>query len=128
MIKSIAKKVQSIFIKESYAEEKERIEMENSFLEEIESILIKEHNYKIYTTIGSYLECKNSYTIFIYWETDKELELITDTVKQEIRKIILDYFSKCTYYPNKIEDVTIYFDSDENVQKNYSGNYYYATL
>jgi 5-formyltetrahydrofolate cyclo-ligase len=101
--------------------------MDSSSSEKIKSILIQEYNYKIYKTIGSYFQFDKSYMIFIYWKTDKELELITDTVKQEIRKIILDYFSKCTYYPNKIENVTIYFDSDENVQKNYDGNYFYAT-
>lgn len=127
MIKSIAKKIQSIFMKKSYAEEKESVFVKKSTMDEIESILIQEHNYKIYKTIGSYFEFNNSYMIFIYWKTDKELDLITDIDKQEIRKIILDYFAKCTYYPNKIEDVTIYFDSDENVQLNYAGSYFYAT-
>ena len=99
--------------------------MDSSSSEKIKSILI--HDYKIYKTIGSYFQFDKSYMIFIYWKTDKELDLITDTVKQKIKKIIIDYFSKNNYYPKEVEDVIIYFDSDENVQKNYAGNYFYAT-
>ena len=32
-----------------------------------------------------------------------------------------------TIYENEIKDVIVYFDSDENVQINYNGNYFYAT-
>ena len=101
--------------------------MDSSSSEKIKSILIQEYDYKIYKTIGSYFQFDKSYMIFIYWKTDKELDLITDTVKQKIKKIIIDYFSKNNYYPKEVEDVIIYFDSDENVQKNYAGNYFYAT-
>ena len=101
--------------------------MDSSSSEKIKSILIQEYDYKIYKAIGSYFQFDKSYMIFIYWKTDKELDLITDTVKQKIKKIIIDYFSKNNYYPKEVEDVIIYFDSDENVQKNYAGNYFYAT-
>lgn len=101
--------------------------MDSSSSEKIKSILIQEYDYKIYKTIGSYFLFDKSYMIFIYWKTDKELNLITDTVKQKIKKIIIDYFSENNYYPKEVEDVIVYFDSDENVQKNYAGNYFYAT-
>lgn len=101
--------------------------MDSFSSEKIKNILIQEHKYKIYKTIGSYFQFDKSYMIFIYWKTDKELNLITDTVKQEIKNIIIDYFSKNNYYHNEVEDVIVYFDSDENVQKKYGGNYFYAT-
>ena len=101
--------------------------MDSSSSEKIKSILIQEYNYKIYKAIGSYFSFDKSYMIFIYWKTDKELDLITDPVRKEIKKIIIDYFLENNYYPNEVEDVIIYFDSDENVQKKYNGNYFYAT-
>ena len=92
--------------------------MDSSSSEKIKSILIQEYNYKIYKAIGSYFSFDKAYMIFIYWKTDKELDLITDPIRKEIKKIIIDYFLKNNYYPNEVEDVIIYFDSDENVQKN----------
>ena len=99
-------------------------EMDTSITFGIQRIL---RIYKIYKTVDSYMEFNKSYIIFIYWKTDKELDLITDTVKQEIRKTIINHFSGHNLYPNVFEDVIIYFDSDENVQKNHAGDYFYVT-
>lgn len=102
--------------------------MDSSCSEKIKSILIQEYSYNIYKTIGSYFSFDKSYMIFIYWKTHKELDLITDSDRKKIKKIVIDYFLENNCYPNEVEDVIIYFDSDENVQKNYNGNYFYATL
>jgi len=95
--------------------------------QQLENHLIKECNLKIYKTIGSYFDFDKSYMIFIYWETNKELQQITDDIKKNIKEMIINYFINNGYFPNEIKDVIVYFDSDENVQINYNGNYFYAT-
>ena len=44
-----------------------------------------------------------------------------------IKSIIFDYFKNNGYFPDEVQDIILYFDSDENVQKKYKGNYFYAT-
>ncbi len=93
----------------------------------IENVLIQEHGYKIYKMIGSYFDFDKTYMIFIYWETNKEFELITEDIKKSIKEAIINYLIVNGYFPNRIQDVIVYFDSDENVQIKYNDNYFYAT-
>ena len=101
--------------------------MDSSSSKKIENLLNQNYNYNVFKTIGSYMEFDKTYMIFIYWKTNKELEMITESIKLKIREIIIEYFSKNNYYPNEVKDIIIYFDSDENVQEKYDGNYFYAT-
>jgi hypothetical protein len=51
----------------------------------------------------------------------------TAAKREEIQAIYIDYLKEHGYMPNEIEIVRFHFDSDENVQKNYDGSYFYAT-
>ena len=77
-------------------------------LKKIENILNQNYNYNVFKTIGSYMEFDKTYMIFIYWKTNKELEMITESIKLKIREIIIEYFSKNNYYPNEVKDIIIY--------------------
>ena len=83
----------------------------------------KKNNCKIYN-----IECVPIFgeelDILIFYKTDLELEMfktkkITDLTKKEFIAI-LEEIGYTTEFNNNIR---INFDSDENVQKNYQGNY-----
>ena len=83
----------------------------------------KKNNSKIYN-----IECVPIFgeelDILIFYKTDLELEMfktkkITDLTKKEFIAI-LEEIGYTTEFNNNIR---INFDSDENVQKNYQGNY-----
>lgn len=93
----------------------------------IKNILNQEYHFRVFKIIGSYMKFDKSYMAFIYWETNKELNMITEDDKESIKNLFFDYFKKNGYFPSEVQDVILYFDSDENVQKKYKGNYFYAT-
>jgi hypothetical protein len=93
----------------------------------VKHLLITIHGINIYDIIGAYMGFNKSYDAYIYFQTDAELHAMTVDKKEEIQAIYIDYLKKHGYMPNEIERVRFYFDSDENVQKNYGGNYFYAT-
>ena len=93
----------------------------------IKELLIAVHGISIYDIIGAYMGFNKSYDAYIYFKTDAELHAMTAAKKKEIQAIYIDYLKKHGYMPDEIETVRFYFDSDENVQKNYEGNYFYAT-
>lgn len=95
--------------------------------EKIRDVLNQDHSLNVYKIIGSLVEFDKTYVAFVYWKTDRELNMITDDIKRKIKHIFLNYLKNNGYFPNEVQDVILYFDSDENVQKNYKGNYFYAT-
>jgi len=101
--------------------------MECGICDKIKELLEQEYGFKIFDIIASYFDFDKSYMAFIYWKTNKELELITEEVKQGIKNLIIDYLKKRGFYPDEVEELILYFDSDENVQEKYDGNYFYAT-
>ena len=95
--------------------------------EKVRDVLNQNYSLNIYKIIGSFVEFDKTYVAFVYWKTDIELNMITDDIKKKIKHIFLNYLKNNGYFPNEVQDVILYFDSDENVQKNYKGNYFYAT-
>ena len=93
----------------------------------VKDLLITVYDINVYDIIGAYMGFNNSYDAYIYFQTDAELHAMTAAKKEEIQAIYIDYLKKCGHIPNEIETVRFYFDSDENVQKNYDGSYFYAT-
>ena len=92
--------------------------MDRFVSDKIMNILNQDYHFRVFKVIGSYMEFDKSYMAFIYWETNKELDTITDDAKKMIKSIIFDYFKNNGYFPDEVQDIILYFNSDENVQKN----------
>ncbi len=61
----------------------------------------------------------------LFFKTDSQLRsLQLDKIKQ----IYIEILKEKKLIPERIDEsnVVVYFDTDENVQKNYNGNYFYA--
>lgn len=93
----------------------------------VKELLIEVHGINIFEIIGAYMGFNKSYDAYIYFRTDAELHAMTAAKKEKIESIYIDYLKKHGYMPSEIEKVRFYFGSDENVQKNYDGSYFYAT-
>ncbi len=101
--------------------------MDRFISDKVKNVLNEDYHFNIFKIIGSYMSFNKSYMAFIYWKTNEELEMITEDDKERIKNLFFDCFQGNSYFSNEILDVILYFDSDENVQKNYNGNYFYAT-
>ena len=93
----------------------------------VKELLITVHGINIYNIFDAYMGFNKSYDAYIYFQTDAELHAMTTAKKEEIKAIYIDYLKKHGHMPDEIETVRFYFDSDENVQKNYDGSYFFAT-
>lgn len=93
--------------------------------EKLKDLLNTEYGYNIFKIIDSIF--RKMYMAFIYVKTEAELRLLTDNDREKIKSIIIDYYVDTQESSNEIKQFIFYFDSDENVQKNYRGNYFYAT-
>lgn len=93
----------------------------------VKEVLITVHGINIYEIFDAHMGFNKSYDVYIYFKTDAELHAMTAAKKEEIQAIYIDYLKQHGYMPSEIETVRFYFDSDENVQKNYAGSYFYAT-
>lgn len=67
-----------------------------------------------------------SIDVYLFFDTDKntnkyEADGTTELVKQKY----LDYLNQLDYPKNYLNEVRFTVDSDENVQKNYGGSYFY---
>ena len=96
--------------------------------DKLTNILNQNYDFKVFKIIDAYMEFDKSYMAFIYSKTENELSLISDDAKKQIKEIFINYLKDKGYFPSLVQDVDLYFDSDENVQNNYRGNYFYATL
>ena len=93
----------------------------------IKDILNIEHKYEIFKIVGAYMSFDKTYMAHIFFKTNNELSGITEEDRKKIKWYFNDYFEKNGYIHDEVEEIILYFDSDENVQKNYRGNYFYAT-
>ena len=95
------------------------------YSEKLKNLLNTKYGYNIFKIIDSIF--RKMYMAFIYVKTEAELRLLTDNDREKIKSIIIDYYVDTQESSNEIKQFIFYFDSDENVQKNYRGNYFYAT-
>ncbi len=104
--------------------ESEKIDSEQKkYLEKVKKSLLQRYAgiFKIWC-----ISCfGQSATIFIFYKTAKELECVDKT---EMTDHINAFLQKTGYFDRFGEQVFVEFDSDENVKKNYEGNYYYRIL
>ncbi len=98
------------------------VSQKNKYLTHIPNFL---NRYVIYKIIDFHRDYEKNYMAFIYVKTDQKLKSLTDSEREKIKSIYKEFLKEIL--PYKIENYYFYFDSDENVQKNYKGNYFYAT-
>ncbi len=91
----------------------------------LKELLNTKYGYNIFKIIDCLSE--KIYMAYIYFKTDEERMALTDSEKEKIKSIVIEYLETTGEIPNEIERTIFYFDSDENVQKNFGGSYFYAT-
>ena len=106
----------------------------SSLSDQIVETLNKRYGYDIYRTDAAYLDTNiygkklKSYTVWIFFKTDKELQSFTELQQEIFKQHFIELLKEKGYIPNRIDETKIvfYFGTDESVQRNYSGNYFYA--
>jgi len=93
----------------------------------VKDLLRTEYAISVYKIIGMFYDFAKAYDAYIYFKTNEELATLSEGKKDKIKSIYLSFLNQHGYMPNEIEEIRFYFDSDENVQANYKGNYFYAT-
>ena len=93
----------------------------------VKELLCTEYDICVYKIIGMFYDFAKAYDAYIYFKTNKELVALTEEKKDEMKSIYVSFLKQHNYMPDEIEEICFYFDSDENVQANYKGNYFYAT-
>ncbi len=83
-------------------------------------------NYNFFKSMGSWMEFNKNLILYIFFVADVDLKLAEQNNFLEITKnqhrIILEGLG---VNENDIVRIEYHFDSDENVQKNYQGSYFY---
>ena len=95
--------------------------------QKVKALLVTVHGIDIYEVTAAYMGFNRSCDVYLYFKTDAQLQALTSAEKEKIQTIYADYLKEHGFMPNEIETIRFYFDSDENVQKNYAGSYFYAT-
>ncbi len=79
--------------------------------------------FKIHYVI-TWEEWSDGIGVYIFVKTNEELEKIEDK-KYQLENKYKEFLEKNNYPFNKFPNVVFEFDSDENVENNYEGNYFY---
>ncbi len=67
-----------------------------------------------------------SLAVYLFFDTNKLLdEYYTDGTTQKVKGKYLESLTQINYPIDYLNEITFIFDSDENVQKNYEGSYFY---
>ncbi len=102
-------------------------EKQNKYLSILKSDILKKYN-KIYKLFYIGIYGKEVY-IYVFYKTNKDL---SDNLKNGLTDIIFKEIKNCLneigYIDEFNDNITIEFDSDENVKKNYQNNYYLRLL
>ena len=93
----------------------------------VKELLCIEYGICVYEIYGVYYDFVKTYVAYIYFKNNEELAALTAEKGDEIKSIYTSYLQQNGYMPGEIEVLHFHFDSDENVQANYGGNYFHAT-
>ena len=93
----------------------------------VKELLCAEYGICIYKNYGVFYDFVKAYYAYIYFKTNEELSTLTEEKIGKIKTVYVDFFKQQGYMPSEIEIIRFHFDSDENVQANYGGNYFHAT-
>lgn len=89
--------------------------------------LLVNNGYPVFKILDSYDRQSMLYMAFIYFKSDEELKNLSLKTKNAIKELYNGLLLKEKCIPEEISKTIFYFDSDENVQKHYQGNYFYST-
>lgn len=93
----------------------------------VQDLLCKKYDICVYKIYGMFYDFCKTYHAYIFFKTNDELSALTDEKKEEIKSIYVGYLQENGYMPGEVEQIRFRFDSDENVQAYYGGNYFHAT-
>ncbi len=88
--------------------------------------LLNRNGYHVFKIIDSYDRQTNLYMAFIFFKTNDDLNVLSENDKNLIGKIYDEILKNEVNIFNEAVKTIYYFNSDENVQKNFQGNYFYA--
>ncbi|MBW8384246.1 MAG: hypothetical protein K0M69_17215 [Youngiibacter sp.] len=76
--------------------------------------------------VATFERCDNGIGVYVFFKTDKEKEEseITD-FNRKVRQYYLDFLLELKYPFDRFPNVVFFFDSDENVSRNYTGSYFF---
>ena len=117
-LKRSGRRAKDLSVKKDY----DSVEINNAFKN-----ILNEEGASVYKIIDLYAQFNKSLLIYIYFLTDLELNRFSDEQRNHAEKIYIDLLKNNNIIPTFIEQTEFHWDSDENVQKNYGGNYFYAT-
>lgn len=86
-------------------------------------------NICIYEIIIYYIDTLKTGMIFVFFIDEETLKSFSKEQLKEIEIIFIELLKREKLMPQVIDKIAgFYFDSDENVQKNFHGDYFLATL
>jgi hypothetical protein len=88
----------------------------------------KDNNIKLFKIefIVPFVLTDISLQVWLFFDTDKTMsEYETNGTTQLVKQKYLDCLTQLDYPENYLNEVNFTIDSDENVQKNYEGSYFY---
>lgn len=89
---------------------------------------MQEKGVCLHEIIGYYTDKLKHYMIFVFFKTEKELKSFSKEQLESFKSIYINILEEKEIIPNYVTRIVgFYFDSDENVQKNFHGNYWLAT-
>lgn len=112
-----------------YSEDKMNISDKLEDVKEKYKIMLLNSNISIYKIITYYVGDLKTCMVFVFFDSEKTLNSFSEQKLKELENIFINLLQKEALMPAIIDNISgFYFDSDENVQKKYNGNYFYATL
>ena len=76
--------------------------------------------------VASFQDWDDGIGVWVFYEHDADVtERNENGSSNEIESKLLGYLDDCEYPYGKFPNVVFVFDSHENVQKNFGGNYFY---
>lgn len=88
----------------------------------------KDNNFNLFQIefIVPFVLTNKSLEVWLFFDTDKTVdEYDLNGTTQLVKQKYLDCLTELDYPKDYLDEVHFVVDSDENVQKNYEGNYFY---
>lgn len=87
-----------------------------------------EKNIEIFKIFYYYTESHKDCMFFIFFKTEEELKRFSKGQLDGFKSLYMQILKEAGVLPKYVWRYEFCFGSDENVQKNYNGNYFHATL
>ena len=115
--------------KRSKKDEEEYVFEELEKIEREYQIKMKTYGIPIVKVVAYYTRKLKACMVFIFFKDEKTLQQFSAQQLDFFKQTYFDFLREKNLMPQYIEVIDgFYFDSDENVQKNFHGNYFIAKL